>query len=292
MDSKHPFPAAETTEFVVLCVGRMNRSEFHDVLPSFREWGTVLAAPDARAALAKLADASLTPDVIVFAQSYPGEFADEQVDEFRRIAPLARLVAVLGTWCEGEMRSGTPWSGAVRVYWHQWKPHCHLELEHLLAGPESLWSLPSTACEEERCLALSARRHDQGAGMVDIVTEQYDVFALLAAACRDRGYEPHWRRAHDEPQADAPAVVLFDSAGEMGDELTRFRQLRIERNVIVVVLADFPRIADCERFVRAGATAVLSRPFFWDDLFWYFRPSGPPAGTGKTTATMQAGTGL
>ena len=264
---------SETTGLVILCVGRTSRLEFRDVLPTLAPWGTVISAPDPRAARAKLAHGSLTPDVIIFAQSYPGEFTDEQIDTFRRDAPLARLVALLGTWCEGEMRSGTPWSGAVRVYWHQWKSHCHLEMEHLLAGHESLWSLPPTACDEERCLAIAARPHDQGAGLVDIVTEQYDVFGVLSAACLDRGYEPRWRRAHDEPQEGAP-VVLFDAADEMSVELAKFRRLQVRRDAITVVLADFPRIADCDRFIRAGAEAVLSRPFFWEDLFWYF-----PAGT-------------
>lgn len=289
MNSKRPSSDAEMSEFVILCVGRTDRSEFRHVLPSLDPWGTVISAPDVPAALATLADQSLTPDVLIIAQSYPGEFVDEQIDRLRRVAPLARLVAVLGTWCEGEMRSGTPWSGAVRIYWHQWRSHCHLELERLRSGRESLWSLPSTACEEERCLTVSTRKHDQNAGLVNIVTEQYDVFELLAAACLDRGYQPRWPRPHEELQADAPAVLLFDAAGETVDELARFRRLQVDKATVVIVLADFPRIADCNRFVRAGATAVLSRPFFWDDLFWYFEPSPPQVNMGEVNLTVRAG---
>lgn len=288
MNSKRPSSDTEMSEFVILCVGRTDRSEFRHVLPSLRPWGTVIATPDVPAALATLADDSLTPDVLVIAQSYPGEFVDEQIDKLRRVAPLARLVAVLGTWCEGEMRSGAPWSGAVRVYWHQWRPHCHLELERLRSGRESLWSLPSTACEEERCLAVSTRKHNLNAGLVDIVTEQYDVFEFLAAACLDRGYKPRWRRTHEEVRADAPAVVLFDAAGETVDELARFRQLRVDKGTVVIVLTDFPRIADCDRFVCVGARAVLSRPFFWDDLFWYFEPSYPQVNMGEANLTVRA----
>ncbi len=261
------------TGLVVLCVGRTSRSEFRAVLPTLETWGTVITASTTRAALAELSHESLTPDLVVIVQSYPGEFADTQIDRLRRLAPLARLVALLGTWCEGEARSGTPWPGAVRVYWHQWAPHCHGELKRLLEGRDSLWSLPPTACEEERCLAVGVRREREGTGRVDIVTEQYDVFDWLAAACLDRGYDPHWRRVAGESPAEAPAVVLFDAAGEMGMELARFRNLHLERDVPAIVLADFPRIMDCDRFVRAGARVVLSRPFFWEDLFWYF-PAG------------------
>jgi hypothetical protein len=211
-------------ELAILCVGRTDRSEFRDVLPVLTAWGSVSTAPTARAAQTQLAHESPTPDLIVFAQSYPGEFTDEQIDDLRRQAPLARLVALLGTWCEGEMRSGTPWSGAVRVYWHEWKPHCHLEMERLLTGRESLWSLPPTACEEERCLAIAVRKHGQGAGLVDILTEQYDLYDLLAAACFERGFTPRWRRNDDEPRDDVPDVVLFDASGEMVAEIVRLRR--------------------------------------------------------------------
>ena len=257
-------------ELVILCMGRTNRSEFRDVLPALNGWGSVLTAPTARAARTRLVREWPTPDLIVFAQSYPGEFTDEQVDGLRRYAPLARLIALLGTWCEGEMRSGTPWSGAVRVYWHQWSPHCQQEIECLVTGRESSWSLPPTACEEERCLAIAARECREGVGVVDIVTEQYDVYDLFSAACRMRGFTPRWRRESDEPRDDVPDVVLFDASGETTVELAKLRRLQVAKGSTLIVLADFPRIADCSRYARAGATAVLSRPFFWHDLFWYF----------------------
>ncbi len=282
MESKGPSVKTEAPGLVILCIGRVDRLEFRQVPSTLEPWGMVIAAPNTDAALSQLDAEASTPDVIVVVQSYPGEFADWQIDRLRRVAPLARFVAVLGSWCEGEMRSGSPWSGAVRVYWHQWAPQCHRELERLLAGQESLWSLPLTACEEERCLAMAARQ-DRGKaspslpretaapanGLVEIVTYQYEVYAWLAAACVDRGYAVRWRRLHDEPPAERPAVVLFDAAGEMARELARFRRLRIERETVAIVLADFPRVADRDRFVRAGARAVLSRPFFWDDLFWH-----------------------
>ncbi len=282
MESKGPSVKTEAPGLVILCIGRVDRLEFRQVPSTLEPWGMVIAAPNTDAALSQLDEETSTPDVIVVVQSYPGEFADWQIDRLRRVAPLARFVAVLGSWCEGEMRSGSPWSGAVRVYWHQWAPQCHRELERLLAGRESLWSLPLTACEEERCLAMAARQ-DRGQatpslqrdtaapanGLVEIVTHQYEVFASLAAACVDRGFAVRWRRLHDELPADRPAVVLFDAAGEMAQELARFRGLRIERETVAIVLADFPRVADRDRFVRAGARALLSRPFFWDDLFWY-----------------------
>ncbi|NLS98132.1 MAG: hypothetical protein GXX96_38875 [Planctomycetaceae bacterium] len=258
---------------VLLCVGSIDRAEFREVLPTLEPQGTVLTAPTIRTAVRRLAQASLTPDVVVVVQSYPGEFADAQVDQLRRVAPLARFVTLLGTWCEGEMRSGAPLSGTIRVYWHQWVPQAYRELNRLIAGGESPWSLPPTACEEERCLAIAARPGHRGGGLVEIVTEQYDVFDWLATACLKREYTPRWRRAQDDSRSDSPVAVLFDAAGEIEKEASKLRRLSVDRRVPVIVLADFPRIADCDRLMSAGANAVLSRPFFWDDLFWYFPAS-------------------
>ncbi|MHB8897604.1 MAG: hypothetical protein ACYC6Y_02535 [Thermoguttaceae bacterium] len=271
----------EGGDLVILCVGRANRLEFREVLPALERWGRVIAAAGVGEALSRLACEGSIPDVIVVAQSYPGEFADSQIDGLRRVAPLARFVAVLGSWCEGEMRSGSPWSGAVRVFWHQWLPHCHRELERLLAGRESLWSLPPTAGEEERCLVLASRRDRPGlaarpalppaeAPPVEIVTRQYEVFQWLAAACADRGFQARWRRDPAEPPAGPTAVVLFDAAEDTDLELARFRRIRSGGHVSAIVLADFPRAGDRDRFVAAGAKAVVSRPFFWDDLFGHF----------------------
>ena len=284
MTAKGPSLKSDASVPVILCVGRVKRSEFHEVLPILEPWGRLVTSLDTSEALAVLAREASTPDVIVIVQSYPGEFTNSQIDALRRVAPLARLVAVLGTWCEGEMRTGSPWPGAVRVYWHQWPQQGRRELESLMAGRDSLWNLPPTTSEEERCLAVGIRRDccesarpspefSSVAPLVEIVTEQFDVFDCLAAACRDRGYRFHWRRSRSDPHRDPPAAILFDAAGEADLELARFRQFRAGRSVPAVVLMDFPRIADRNRFLRAGASGVVSRPYFWEDLFCYF-PGG------------------
>lgn len=284
MTAKWPSSKSDAPAPRILCVGRVNRSEFHEVLPILEPWGALVTSLDIAEAQAALAREASTPDLIVIVQSYPGEFTESQIDALRRVAPLARLVAVLGTWCEGEMRTGSPWPGAVRVYWHQWPQQGRRELEGLMTGRDSLWNLPPTTSEEERCLAVGIRKDrrepagsasdsSSAAPLVEIVTEHFDVFDCLAAACHDRGYASHWRRLHSDPHRDPPVAILFDAAGEPDLELARFRRFRAGRSVPAVVLMDFPRVADRNRFLRAGASGVVSRPFFWEDLFCYF-PSG------------------
>lgn len=61
-------------------------------------------------------------DLIVLAESRPGEYSATSIDELRACAPLARVWRLLGSWCEGEQRSGHPPAGCINTYWHQWEP--------------------------------------------------------------------------------------------------------------------------------------------------------------------------
>src|SRR5690606_19180040 len=53
------------------------------------------------------------------AQPLPGIYKQAQIETLRQLAPLAQIVVVAGTWCEGELRTGKPQSGVLRLYWHE-----------------------------------------------------------------------------------------------------------------------------------------------------------------------------
>ncbi|MDD4270865.1 MAG: hypothetical protein GXY25_20520 [Pirellulaceae bacterium] len=257
-------------QLAMLCLGDLSRPEFGGARQALESWGRVVAAADASAGIALLERESLVPDVVVVVQSYPDEFSESQIAPIRSAAPLARMVALLGPWCEGETRTGRPWPGAVRVFWHQWVSHCDRELGRLLAGGASVWSLPPTAGEEERCLVLAGGFDANGAGLVDIVTWQHDLYELLADGCRRRGHSARWLRPPDDLPLDSPGLILFDAAGRMDEEIAVLRRLRSDWHAAVIVLADFPRCRERDRFLAAGARAVVAKPFLWDDLFWHF----------------------
>jgi hypothetical protein len=61
---------------------------------------------DVDKAAAALAHAALAPHGIVLLQTYPDQYSAAAVDRLRAFAPLARLIAIQGGWCEGEPRSG------------------------------------------------------------------------------------------------------------------------------------------------------------------------------------------
>jgi hypothetical protein len=72
-------------ELAFLLVGRTDRAEFAEVRASLAELGAVLDAVDPIVAESLLRQHS--PDVIVLAQAFPGEFSSAAVDRLRVRAP-------------------------------------------------------------------------------------------------------------------------------------------------------------------------------------------------------------
>ena len=134
-----------------MLLGDADRREFCEARDRLTALGRVRRAGGVEEAAAILAGGGPPVDVIVIAQARPGEFSHDNVQRLRQIAPLARIVALLGSWCEGESRSGKPWPGVVRTYWHQWPARAERELRRLAAGECSAWALPPTATDEEHC---------------------------------------------------------------------------------------------------------------------------------------------
>lgn len=240
----------------VLVVGDLDTAEFS------------AARADLEPAGAHRNGEDVLPDLIVVAQSHPGQFSDAELDRLARRTPHARLVGLLGSCCEGEMRSGTPWPGMLRVYWHQWPGWWRRQLERLAKGECPEWGYPPTFTEEDRVLASarSALPH-LGGSMIGIAANSDGTVEFLTAACRAAGGEP-LRIWPDMPMPAEPlSAVWFDSNGDEDDFQRIERLAKAIAPGRVVVLMDFPRPEDVERARLAGAATVLSKPIMLEDLW-------------------------
>ena len=269
----------------ILLVGNTDRSEFRQARADIEGAGLVVAAPDVSSALSILAKTEIEPGLIVLAQGYPGEFSPAEVDRLRRAAPLARVLGLLGSWCEGEIRTGHPWPGAIRVYWHQWQASFQREFHWLRGGETSTWSLPATASEEERLLALPPLvpttlrgdeapsrsvkgGHDEPA-LVTISTPWFDSYDWLASACARRDYRAIWFRPRSVLPPCPVAIAIFDAPDDPEQQRASLELLvAATGSAPIVALADFPRARDRDRLLALGTAAVLSKPFLIADLFW------------------------
>jgi CheY-like chemotaxis protein len=111
----------------IFLLGDTDRTEFREAEACLQGCGSVHRFAKTAAAATALAEGQLVADAIVLAQAFPGQFSHQAVDRLRRLAPLTRVLGLMGSWCEGEMRTGSPWPGAVRTYWHQWPARCEPE---------------------------------------------------------------------------------------------------------------------------------------------------------------------
>jgi CheY-like chemotaxis protein len=215
------------------------------------------------AAIARWAPDVVPPDLLVLLQSHSGQFLESDLLRLRSRMPLARTVAVLGSWCEGEMRSGRPLVGVRRVSWHLWPVRLARELAAWQAGGGGTWALPATAAEEELLLeAAWPALRPSGLGNdrpIAVRTSNADF-----AACLVQGLARCGRQAVVLLSGQASAAELFSALIDDlrlpadGRELSNlYRQWRPRP---IVALADFPRLHD-ERLIReAGAALLLAKP--------------------------------
>jgi hypothetical protein len=188
-----------------------------------------------------------------------------EVDRLRTAAPLARLIVLLGSWCEGEPRSGRPLPGVVRVYWHEASARFRRELPCWFSR-DSAWSLPITATDEERMLVTSTASLPRGSGLVAIWTRRREMADLLADACRCAGYSTAWLHPRFPSRMQGASAAIFD--GDSLDPVTVAELRRFTSHVSpapVLVLLGAPRIQDV-RLVRSLGGTVLAKPFRINEL--------------------------
>src|SRR5687767_9075254 len=92
----------------VLVLGDLDHLEFSEV----QRW---LAA---NAEVVQIDDQRPVNVGVIF-QSRSGQIPQTAIEAVHARMPWATLVAVLGSWCEGETRTGTPLHGIERVFWYE-----------------------------------------------------------------------------------------------------------------------------------------------------------------------------
>jgi hypothetical protein len=253
----------------ILVLGNPRHPEFAGPISRLARFGRVEIFEDPQRALEDLAAGRIVPELIVLAPSYPGQYPADLLERLRSASPLCRILALLGSWCEGELRSGHSWPSVVRLYWHQWPARAERELSRLARGECPSWGLPVTATEEERLQASAMESPGGPPRFAAIISRKRTNYQWLAAACRQRGWATVWIENVRQSHVQGVHAVLFDGVSadaaqlhEIGQCARRFHPARL------TVLADFPRIEDVIQMHAAGAAAVLAKPVLLEDLFW------------------------
>ena len=250
----------------VLITGETNHPDFAGLFPSRAEFLFCPRLEDA-ISLARQSDVQ----AIVLVQSRREPFDRGLVDALLDAAPLAIGVNLIGAWCEGETRSGNPYLGWLRVYWHQWPHFVETLVAELHSGTGGSLNAIRTRSEADQLLDSSASESgDDRRSLVDIsvaVCARWNSeFQFLADAIAELGGRA-WRLERESEKTDSTDAVLVVGDG-MDDE---FQARWMERRqaclaIPAIALLGFPRPQDVERARQLGFTEVLSKPFRLDGL--------------------------
>ena len=236
--------------------------------PDFRDAVDVLRA-DARL----VTTVNEHPELIVVAQSRPGSIGGQCLETLRRSSPLAGIVALAGTWCEGETRTGRPWPGVQRLYWYEFSVWWQRQLALRAAGRCPDWSRPDDP--RYRTEFSNPPRSEPGRprprrGPILLHTSHRETAHALADTLRRIGHATAWQQTGRTTPTIRGAIAGIWEGGQLSDreadDLSQFcRRLSAEAAPIVALL-DFPRRDRVERAIELGAAAVLGKPWLNADL--------------------------
>ncbi|MFV1966711.1 MAG: hypothetical protein ACC628_14905 [Pirellulaceae bacterium] len=250
----------------VLLTGDCMHKEFERPLAWLSQHCQVTQLPGLERARSWLAAGESFPKIMVVAQPRPGRYWQAQIEKLHAAAPLARLVALLGSWCEGETCSGDPWSGAIRVFWYEFVARMEAELD-ALEKSRGAWSLPRTATNAEMIACGCISRPATRGGLIAVGTASAVVYEGLADACAQAGFSTAWLPPTQPCRIKSAAVGIWDETGRGARDFQNLKTFaRRLSPAPALALLGFPRRYECEQAMAVGAADVLPKPFLVDDL--------------------------
>ena len=265
------------TQKHVLVVGEHRHREFFEIVAWLQQKTQLSRFEHPQAALRylrpkargrrKAATPPAPPTAIFLAQARPGRFSARQVEQLHAAAPLARLGALLGGWCEGEERSGQPWPGVARIYWREWPwPAAEALLTEDASEWVAGWDAPRAADAEERML-IQAERPAKGRGLIVIDAHCRDNYESLSDAFSQAGYSTIWSRPGENCNVRGAAAVLWSEVGLQAKTAQRLKWLVEQyQPAPVIAVLDFLRWQDRRQALEIGAQDALAQPFWLDQL--------------------------
>jgi DNA-binding NarL/FixJ family response regulator len=261
----------------LVAAGPWHHAEFESVRAAVnanQQWPTVSTLSDA---IDFAANAGKSPELILLAQSHPGSDDQAVVQRLHRVAPLTRLIVVAGSWCEGELRTGRPLTGVIRLYWYELAPWWRAALRRVARGERPPWAAPLTDSRAGQSMPIDATEFSESelrsapARILAIDATDYAAFEALSGGLTGLGWSCVWRPRHRPAAAsvstnrhETPTAGIWDG-GQLSDaeqeSLADFCHRLRPHNAPVVVLLDFPRGEHIAQVESAGAATLLAKPY-------------------------------
>ncbi len=254
----------------VWIVGDWRQAEFSSALTWLEERASCERFDDAEAALANFRSGgrALEPADILVVQSRPGQISPREIEQLHAAAPLARLVAILGAWCDGAIAKCEAALGIVCIPWRAWEGRLASELA-LCGTTNSLAALlPRTATATERiekaCSGGSAGSRYQGRAAICTISRE--TYQALADGLLELGISSRWHLPESGVSIGPPELSIFDGWEQVPGVFNAEMTADDSGASPSLLLLHFPRPEDAERAVKMGISAVLAQPLLRIDL--------------------------
>lgn len=214
-------------------------------------------------------------DLLLVCQSRPGSVLQESLAQLCGRNPLAGQIVLLGSWCEGETRTGRPLADLERLFWYQFPSWWKRTIDAWSQGRPTDWHSPFP-----QVILPPRELHAAAQGPVAIVSPDYSSASTLIDLCEAVGREAYWcPRDASWPVMPPPAAGIW--CGGMLDEgeeaSLRHTSERLAPEAPLLVLLDFPRREAVAAARRMGASAILGKPWRADQLLAALRPQSGKA---------------
>ena len=231
---------------------------------------------DARSLLADTAELNSgcgsLPQLTVIAQSRPGVVDPHIVEQLRRDAPLTAVVSLLGSWCEGETRTGRPLACSERIFWYDFPAWWRQQLGLLSNGRCPDWHRADAS--RFRMNVPSSQPREPGRprprGAVILQMQTYETGQALSDLLYRAGYASVHQSTNKSRMSVHGIAAGIWEGGQLSDEeasrLYSFtRQLAVQ-NAPVLALLDFPRRELIDRAMSLGVAAGMGKPWVNRDV--------------------------
>jgi hypothetical protein len=254
---------------LVIAIGDGERREFAGTMRWLSARSRLESFSTTEHCLQYLRSAPAGPALIVWLQSYLGQYGEVDLAKIRAVEPRANMVCVYGAISEGELRTGKPLPGITRIPWYAWEAR-------LLPTWPACAVTPANELRSSRLELTSAPRPHPAdrtgeqllAAIIGVGSACKEMARLIIAACETAGHVARWiNRAGASP---APVdVAIWDDSSDARHAVIPIESFASDiAPAPIIATMSFPRIDDLARLSQCGVQFVLGKPLMIEDLLW------------------------
>jgi CheY-like chemotaxis protein len=256
----------------VISIGHWEAPEFKSAADWLQRHVDLHRVPSIEAGIEQLSDGHAV-DIILVAPSHRSEFQQDDIRRLQAACPLSHLYVVVGSWCEGETRSGHAWPAIERLYVHQLIPRARSDGWDREFFAASI--TPGTASTDERWMARATRLRTRDAGLVLICGRESESRSALSELCRWAGFQTISMKS-PRGSSGNPMAVIYDAHRNLQQRRRDLHRLATAfPNARMLTLIEHPRHDEVQQALDAGSDDVLGKPYDIDDLLACLRQETP-----------------